>query len=253
MNAERTDKLKDAFHNVIIPLLIMFGIMSALFFLFHLIRDANTAAFLPVMNAAGEETKPGIGRCIYMIFAMAASVILTITACALYRKDPTRLLPVWTVGTAAGTLMWQSLGECLWHFGMYAPNDDGELFFTNFPRLESLQGMPFVILLTILVVSMIIKDEMNFGLGAFSVSFLGNWIGHVVMIGTYPIALAFGTTLDMVSWYRLVGAVTTVVFLICGLLLMFSEKIGREVKYYSAALLFVAIGALIFGVILGET
>ena len=255
MNTEvnKREKKKSAFRDGIVPLLIMFGVMGALMGLFYLVRDANPTAFLPVSNVAGEETEPGVGRCIYMIFALIAAVILTIRACALYRKDPARLLTVWTFGTAAGTLMWQSLGECLWHFGMYVPNEEGELFFANFPRLESVQGLPFAILLTMLVVGMIAKDEMNFGLGAFFVTFLGNWLGHVTMIGTYPIALALGSSLDMVTWYRLSGAVTAAVSLACGLPLLLSEKTDRETKYYSAALLFIAIGALIFGVILGET
>lgn len=150
-----------------------------------------------------------------------------------------------------GTLLWITIGECSWHYGFNVLNDEGETLFTNFPRIESIQGMPLMIV-TLLVLAMAWKN-MPFPLMAYALTFAGNWYGHLSMIGLYPIAMACGMKTELPVFYRASGLIHTFIFSAAGLFLILRKGTKRENRYYSAVLLYVALGTLMFGVMMGET
>jgi hypothetical protein len=72
------------------------------------------------------------------------------------------------------------------------------------------------------------------------------------MIGTYPIAVTLGSSMEMATWHRVSGAINLVLFLALAVFLMFKGKTKRT-RYMSAIALFIAYGNLMYGVILAET
>ena len=99
-----------------------------------------------------------------------------------------------------GTLLWISIGECSWHFGFYVMSDEGETLFTNFPRIESIQGIPFIII-TLLALAAAWKKA-PFPLMSYALAFAANWYGHICMMGLYPIAMACGIETELPVFYR---------------------------------------------------
>ena len=249
------EKLKRAVKDGLLPFLIMFLTMGVCIVCFRLCKEANMTEFLPAVELAGEETNPTYGRLIWCVVSFILTIILTAIAGKTIDKDNIntdreRLLLPWTLSVTAGTLLWQSFGECMWHFGLYSMNDEGESIFINFPRIECLQGIPMLIVFAILFCLM--YGKITFNIQLCLAAFLANWYGHVGMIGTYPIAVTLGSTMDMASWHRLSGAVHLVICLVIAILLMFNDK-SKRLRYMSAIALFIAYGNLVYGVILAET
>ncbi|MBR2787376.1 MAG: hypothetical protein IKD76_07890 [Clostridia bacterium] len=243
-------RIKTGLKNGIVPFIIMCTTMVLSIVLFRIFRAMNGTVIQEVSEVAGEETNPTVGRLIYCGLSFVLSFILVTTAHRLYKKNKDSLILPWTLAVTGGTMLWQSIGESLWHFGLTIVNDEGEASFANFPRIECMQGLPFIILTIILFFTM--HKELGFAVTSWLAAFIGNWFGHIIMIGTYPIALALGYTSDMVSWYRTVGIVSSITFGITGLVLMFGNT-KRETKYLASTCLFIAYGSLVYGVILGET
>ena len=243
-------RVKSIFKDGILPFAIMLITMLLSIVLFRITRASNTTEFQASFDVAGEETNPTFGRLSYLIVSFVLSMIFVITAYKLHKRNSDSLILPWTLGVTGGTMLWQCIGESMWHFGLTIMNDEGELGFANFPRIESIQGLPFLILVLILFFSM--RTKLGFGVASWLVAFLGNWVGHFVMIGTFPIAMALGYTGDMASWYRLSGLIGTILFGIMGLGLLCSNT-KRENKYLASACLFIAAGCLFYGVIKNET
>ncbi len=111
------------------------------------------------------------------------------------KKSPDQLALPWTLATLGGTLLWSSVGECSWHFGLNVVSDEGEIIFTNFPRIESIQGFPFMILTLLALVA--VRKKAPFPLMSYALAFVGNWYGHLCMMGLYPIAMACGMKVEL--------------------------------------------------------
>lgn len=214
------------------------------------IRSSNTTLLQPVMDIAGEETSPTVGRLICCISFLVISVLLLLISSKIEKKHPEKLVPLFCLSGLGGTLLWTSIGETAWHFGLDVPSETGEMTFVNFPRIECIQGVPiFAVMLVILV---IMCRKAGFSESAYLVAFVGNWGSHLFQIATYPIILLFKPDMDMVTWYRLTGISNTIIFTALWLYLCFG-KTRRETKYYASVLIYDAIGSLLFGTILGET
>lgn len=249
------DSIKRAAKDGLLPFLTMCVSMGVCIVCFRLCRNINTTEFLPIVDIAGEETNPTYGRLIWCIVSFILCIVLTMIAGKVTQKEliePERehLLLPWTLSVTAGTLLWQSLGESLWHFGLNSMNDEGESIYITFPRIECLQGLPMFIFIAVLFFLMYGKVEFN--IQACLAAFIANWYGHIGMISTYPIVVTLGSNMEMATWHRIFGAVNMVLCLIFAILLMFKGKTKRT-RYMSAALLFVAYGQLVYGVILAET
>ena len=107
-------------------------------------------------------------------------------------------------------------------------------------------------ILTLLALAAIWKKA-SFPLMSYSLAFLANWYGHLCMMGLYPIALACGMKVDLPVFYRASGLIHTFVFAAVGLFLIWRKEMKRENRYYAAVFLYIALGTLMFGVMMGET
>jgi len=243
-------RVKSVLKDGILPFAIMCITMLMSIMLFRFFRAMDKTLIQDVTEVAGEEANPTIGRLTYCIFSFVLAIALVITAHKLYKRNSKSLILPWTLGVTGGTMLWQSIGESIWHFGLTIVCDEGEKVYTNFPRIESMQGLPLIILVLILYFTM--RSRLGFGVMSFLSSFIGNWFGHIVMIGTFPIAMLLGYTGDMSSWYKLTGIIGTIVFGSTGLLLMFTNT-KKETKYLASTCLFIAAGCLVYGVIKNET
>ncbi|ORX83187.1 hypothetical protein BCR32DRAFT_278275 [Anaeromyces robustus] len=269
-------QIKDGFKNGILPFLVMAASMGILMSIFMGFRNVNKTQVHQVAEVAGEETNPTISRLIWCIVGFILGIVLIIISEIVYIRDnkvkddynltntdnfnkdgnndknnsKLKLMNTWTIAVTSGIIIWQSIGECLWHYGVEVKNDEGDRSFANFSRIESIQGIPFFIILALIFFYG--YGKLGFGVESCLGSFLSNWYGHICMIGTYPIALACGVKMEMSSWYRLVGIINTIFFLFIGLYLIFTKK-SKPIKYLASCSLYAAIGIVIFGVILGET
>lgn len=240
-------KHKDKWQPIVLMILTTLIAMG----LFYWVKSWNSTRLLPVVNVAGEETDASIGRlitCVVLFFASLASVIL---AERFWKKSPDRLALPWTFATLGGTLLWVSIGECSWHFGFNVISNEGEIIFAGFPRIESVQGIPLMIV-TFLALAALWKTA-SFPLMSYALAFAGNWYGHICMIGLYPIAMACGMDVDLPVFYKASGLIHTFVFAAVGLFLTLRKGAKRENRYYAAVYLYIALGTLMFGVMMGET
>ena len=247
--------MKRAAKDGLLPFLMMCLTMGISIACFRLCRSMNETEFLPVVDIAGEETNPTYGRLIWCIISFVLCIVLTAIAGKVTQKDiiepeRERLLLPWTLSVTAGTLLWQSLGESIWHFGLKSLNDEGESIYITFPRIESLQGLPAFIFIVILFLLM--YGKVGFNVQSCLIAFIANWYGHIGMISTYPIVVTLGGSMEMATWHRIFGAVNMMLCLTLAIILMFKGKTKRT-RYMSGAALFVAYGQLVYGVILAET
>ncbi len=130
-------------------------------------------------------------------------------------------------------------------------SDEGEIVFTNFPRIESIQGFPFMILTLAALAA--VRKKASFPLMSYALAFVANWYGHLCMMGLYPITMACGMKVELPVFYRASGLIHTFIFAAVGLFLILRKETKRENRYSSAVLLYVALGTLMFGVMMGET
>ena len=135
-------KHKDKWQPIVLMILTTLIAMGA----FYWIKSWDSTRFLPVMEVAGEETDATIGRLITCVVLFICSLASVIYAERFNKKSPDQLALPWTLATLGGTLLWVSIGECSWHFGFNVVSDEGEILFTNFPRIESIQGIPLMLL-----------------------------------------------------------------------------------------------------------
>ena len=218
---------------------------------FYWIKSWDSTWLLPVADVAGEETDATVGRLIVCAVYFFGSLAAAVFAVRLRKKSPDRFALPWALAAWGGTLLWVSVGECSWHFGFNVMSDEGEMLFTNFPRIESVQGIPLMVL-TLLALAAV-RKKASFPLMSYALAFAANWYGHICMIGVYPIAMACGIEVEMPVFYRTSGLIHTFLFAAAGLFLIWRKKTKRENRYYAAVLLYIALGTLMFGVMMGET
>ena len=88
---------------------------------------------------------------------------------------------------------------------------------------------------------------------SYSLAFVANWYGHLCMMGLFPIAMACGMKVELPVFYRASGLIHTFLFAAVGLFLILRKETKRENRYYAAVFLYIALGTLMFGVMMGET
>ncbi|MBP0974325.1 MAG: hypothetical protein J5851_10510 [Oscillospiraceae bacterium] len=230
-----------------VPMILTTGVII---FIGQLIKKSDLTLLQPVMNVGGEESEPSVGRLTCMLLFFALSLLCVSAAGMLQKKEPEKLTLPWVICSLGGTLLWASIGECLWHFGAVVYTDEGETSFINFPRLESIQGVPIFLLCALLFAA--IHQRTSFTLKGYAYTFFSNWLGHLCTIAIYPIAMAFGCPMDLATYYKFSGAMFAIILTLVGVLLTFG-KTRKETKYYSSLLFYAAAGNLVYAVILGET
>ena len=181
--AERKETALLGFKQGIIPLFIQFAFCAicVLFFMFVIANDSlPKLSNVPVVLIGDEETNPTLFRLIYMIFCFPAIIALLILA----SKIKSSRYAFWPA-FVAGMMLWQTIGECSWHFGLWVgPQNDA--VYVNFPRIESVEGLFLLVLLLPLFILCLKKKCLSFVLRIFILTFLANWIGHYLTMGVAP-------------------------------------------------------------------
>lgn len=243
-------KMKFSYKDTFIPSIVMIFITALVFAGFYMVKSVNDNLICQITEVAGEETNPSVGRLICCLLFFSLSVVLVIIAEKRWKADSEKLLFTWSLAAMGGTLLWTSIGECSWHFGLNVISDEGAEIFASFPRIESVQGLPFFIL-SILIFAACYR-KMSFPLASYVFAFLGNWYGHLCMIAAYPIAKAIGISMELGTFYKASALINALIILGVGIVLI-AGKTKRTTKYMAAVCMYVALGNVLFGIVMGET
>ena len=221
--------------DMLLPLLGVMGVTAVLVALFYLclhLGEEMTPIIEP-HHDDGELVDPNPMRLVFMAVAFVASFLFALWADRMGKKKGEmrkgkvgaypRVRPErgkWKVGSccppsrgavrrtegssfliayAGGTLLWQSVGECAWHFSI--PNED---YIMCLPHIEGASSVLLVIVTTILLVYCYRRHAFSWPVWIYVLSFVGNWFGHFVQIGTYPLV---SSLMEEGEWFMLVGAV----------------------------------------------
>lgn len=214
-------------------------VLVALAILPHRLLIGRGAFVLPQTEYLGETTSPTVGRLVFAVCAMLGCFVLSYVAHRFARKD--KELPAFLVGIFAGTLLWQSLGEDLWHFGIY---EGGTL--VNFLKLESIQVLPIVLPFLLLVLYGMLHHSFDFGILCVISSFLCNWMGHYSSHATYPIV---ASAMDVSKWYKISGIGFGGVLFLLGLYLGLAASVDKKGRLFSSIICYVGVAIFVFGMI----
>ncbi len=185
------------------------------------------------INVGGEMSEPTTARLIFGIVAFIIGVGLIIFAHYIIKKN--KELIGFGLAYCGGVFLWQSIGECLWHFQIGGIQID---------RIETISSFPLVIIFVIVLIALGFKKNKNFALWVVALSFASNWLGHYITIGLYPIVQS---NVDWKTWaYVMSGTVGGTATIIGTLLSLFCCKTKRGV-YLASMLIFIGIGIIYFG------
>ena len=247
---EDTINFKRGLRDIVLPNIIMILTTALVFIGFYLIKSLSGDLICNISVVGGEETDPTLGRLIVCLSYLFFSVLMISVAEKIWKANEEKILLSWTMAAFGGTLLWTSVGECSWHFGLQVLSDEGVELFTNFPRIECIQGIPFFILSIMIFVTCFKK--FSFPFASYLLSFIGNWYGHLCMIAAYPIARALGCKMELESFYKVSALGNAVVLAVIALYMIFG-KTKRTTKYLAAICMYVALGNVLFGIVMGET
>lgn len=222
----------------LLPFLCQF-LLVGLAILPHRLCIGRGDLLLPSVEYLGEMTSPTAGRLFFAVTAMILCIVLGVVASKLARND--RIFPSFLTGIFAGTLLWQSIGEDLWHFGIYS---NGELI--NFLKIENVQVLPIVIPFLLLVLYGMIHHSFDFGVLCLIMSFLSNWMGHYCSHATYPLVESI---IELKQWYIISGACFGGVLLLFGIYLgLFASK-DQKGRIFSSIIAYIGLAVFVFGMI----
>ena len=224
----------------IFPILGILGITAGLVGIFYLCLTlgADMKPVIPVHVDDGETVDPNPMRMAFMLTGFVLSFVLAFLA---DRKGKTgKLLSAFFIGYAGGTLLWQSMGECAWHFSI-----EGEDYLMCFPHIEGASAIFLVILTTILLVYCYYRHAFTWGVWVFVLSFVGNWFGHFVLIGTYPLV---HTMLEEEVWFKGAGAVLGTLTCLAAILLEIYAARDTKARLCCCLMLYFGIGIIVTGV-----
>lgn len=180
-----------------------------------------------------ELSSPTAGRLAFCILAFLAAIVLSVLASRKARAD--NVYVPFLFGSFAGTFLWQSLGEDAWNFAVGG---------VNFVQLESVSVLPLVLAVIPLLIYAARNESLDWGIWCVLFSFLTNWWGHYITLGTYPLVSA---SFEETVWMHLVSAVVGVLLLLAGLYLGLCSAKDIKGRIFGAAVTYVATGVLAFG------
>jgi hypothetical protein len=221
-----------------LPLLGILGITIVLVGIFYLCITIgkDMTPVIPVHVDDGETVDPNPMRLAFMIVAFIASFIFAWVA----DKKGEKVLPSFFLGYTGGTLLWQSMGECGWHFSIM--NED---YLMCFPHIEGASALFMVIIVTIFLAYCYRRNAFGWGVWVFILSFVGNWFGHFIQIGTYPLV---STLMEESEWFVLTGAVIGGLSCIGAILLSIFSARDLKARLCSCLMLYFGIGIIVTGV-----
>lgn len=233
---EVIDRKKMGWRESVVPALIQFGILVIVIMEFVLLIGPKNgfAAVQPVSIIGDEVTNPNLIRLIYMLVSIPLSfMLLRLVRRAGFKKQ------FW-IPFISGILLWQGVGECSWHFGLFT--DGG---FLNFPRIEGMQGTFVLLFLALpLLIYTWRKAALSWPVKIFCISFLVNWLPHWLMIGLGDL---MGTIVSKNTWYLLAAICIGLPCFVAALWLIFGRARTREERYMLSILLYGGLGMTMEG------
>ncbi|MCR4664577.1 MAG: hypothetical protein K5660_04335 [Paludibacteraceae bacterium] len=224
--------------DVAVPLiyiiLITIGLVGIFALCLYLGRDMR-----PVIQPHyddGEKVDPNPMRLVFMVIAFVVAFV-----CAyLSDKKKSELLPSFLLAYAGGTLLWQSTGECAWHFSI--PTED---YIMCFPHIEGASSVIMVVIVSILLAYCYRRHAFSWSVWIFVLSFIGNWFGHFVQIGSYPIV---ASTLEEGQWYIWTGSVIGGLSAVMSVMMSIYCASTKKARLCCALMLYFALGIVLTGV-----
>ena len=218
-------------------LLLITGVLVALFALFIHFGQGMTPVVPPHLDD-GEEVDSSPMRLAFMCLALVAAFVFAYLACKKGREG--KVLPAFWLGYTGGTLLWQSMGECAWHFSIVE-----EDYLMCFPHIEGASAVFLVILTTVLLLYCYKRRAFDWGIWVFVLSFVGNWFGHFFLIGTYPIA---SSLMEEEVWFKISGLLLGSITILLSLFLNFFSARSRKARLCCCLMLYFGIGMIVTGV-----
>lgn len=227
---------KEIIHDFLIPLILELVILFGLMFVFLFVVEKGSLLAEPVM-VGDEMSSPTIGRLCFCIFGFIIFILLSYLASSSAKKN-NDTAAFW-YGFIAGTILWQSAGECAWHFSI------GGL---NFVPLESIASFPVTILFILLIIYGQKHHSFDWGIWCMIASFACNWLGHYITIGLYPFVQdLFAERIWNVMMSLIVGTLCFI-YSMWYLLCRVKTKRGRM---FASMLTYIAIGIIALGIMEG--
>lgn len=224
--------------HVALPLLYILLITAGLVGIFatflHFGKD-----MIPVITPHqddGEWVDPNPMRLLFMLMAFVISFCFAYLA----EKKSTKIMCSFLIGYTGGTLLWQSTGECAWHFSI--PTDD---YIMCFPHIEGASAIIMVIVASILLAYCYHRNAFSWGVWVFILSFIGNWFGHFIQIGTYPIVASL---MSEGEWYILTGSIIGGTLTLLSLLMSIFFARTEKARLCTALMLYFSLGIIVTGV-----
>ena len=221
----------------IIPVLIQFVILVLCILEFYfLIGEHNNAPLIvPSRFEGGEDTNPNIIRLIFML----ALIPLSFWLCSLAGKKENDLLKSFWIAYIGGLFLWQSVGECSWHF--MVPVED---FYITFPRIESVSSLFMLLLAVTGTVAVFKTKSFKWSTRIFILSFVLNWASHFILIGTFPlVAHMMGEEL----WYKIAGIIFGGIFTVISVYVMLKKAETPKEYLVASMLVYISIGIIGMG------
>ena len=224
---------------VLLPVTGLLGITFGLVLLFSLtvLQGKSLPPVIPPHMDDGEMVDPNPLRLAFMCVGLVVSLILA--EVSIRKGEQGATYPAFWIGYAGGTLLWQSMGECAWHFSV-----SGEDFLMCFPHLEGASAVFLVLLVSLLLLYAFRHGSFGWGLWTFLLAFMCNWIGHFIMIGTYPFV---GGLMDEHLWYLISGLVFGLGICILALILGRRHALDTRARLCCSMLLYMGIGIIVTG------
>jgi len=186
MNDERKQRVK----YYLLPFIIQFGVLFVCIPLHRIFIHIGPVLGNPEMVGM-EMSDPKLGRLVFAVISFIAFALLTCFASQ--RSEEKNGLVSFILGAFAGTFLWQSIGEDLWHFSVNG---------MHFVFLESITVLPLVLLFIPALVFLWKSASIDWGVWCSMLTFGVNWLGHFVLIGIYPL---FSGLCEINLWCRIVG------------------------------------------------
>lgn len=231
--------LQEGLIDGVLPLIWLFTITGLLVALLALCLHLGQhfSPVIPVHKDDGEFVDPNPLRLAYMLIGTVVALVFAHWGNKIGRAD--KPLKSFLVAYTAGTMLWQSVGECAWHFSIL-----GDGYLMCFPHLEGASAAFLVLLTTVMLAYCWKRGAFEWGIWIFVLSFVGNWFGHFVMIGTYPLA---SKVMGETEWFRLSGWVLGSLTIVAALLLNWFAARNRKARLCCSLMLYFGIGIIVTG------
>lgn len=223
----------------VLPIVWILLITGALVGLFAAFIGAG-ADMTPLIDPhldEGEMVDPSPMRFAFMCLAFVAAFVCLYFSARAGRNGKT--MAAFLTSYAGGTLLWQAVGECSWHFGIVT--EESLICFTH---IECASSLFFVILTTILIAYCYRRHAFEWAVWVFVLSFIGNWFGHFALIGTYPLV---HTVMEESQWYMISGIALGGLCTLVSLYLGFFAAKTTKARLCSCLALYFSIGMIVTG------